>query len=234
MADAKYPSPEQISIPLSDDISPDQEYAVGWAVQHNRLFVLLIFSVALNVLLALWGVFAAKSHKPAVQLVTLEGGRILVYGEGQAQLDGVAYNPSRLRRVVSEYLESRFAYDYQNPGKLNSLRRLLSNEAYERERTRLTPEFIQNSIMSPQLRVRLELDLDKMTITPKQAGELEVKVPALVFFTDAVRYPDPAMPRQEQRSFVLTVKVGQPTNENPDGYVITAIPEDILQGSSSS
>jgi len=231
MADRRYPTADQIAIPLADESSPDQEFAVGWAVQHNRLFVLLLCSLGLNVLLGGWGLVAANRYAPAIQYVTLDGGQVLVYKEGTPTVNGVTINKARLRRVINEYLTSRFAYDYQNLGKLNDVQALLSPEAAIKERGRLTQAFVQNSIIAPQVKVRLELDMDNMGVSAKPDGEFEIKVTGTTYFSDAVKYPDPATPRVEQRVFLLRVKAGTPTNQNADGYFITVLPDEILQTS---
>lgn len=223
-----YPKPEHLEMPFPDEVSPDQEYAHGWAVQHNRLWVALAASCLLNVGLMVWGGVQARNFKPQIVRVTLQGNKVVDQIGSTTRVDGVAYRPVDLERVLREYLDSRFAYDYEHPARLNDALRHLDDKSAEVERRRLSEAFIRDKILTPQTRVRLEVDYDNMNVVPGGNGDFEVTVPATVRRNTAAQFPDPNSPEVTQRTLKLRVATVEKTRTNPDGYLITGVPDEIL------
>lgn len=225
----RYPTPDQIELPEPDEVSPDQAFYLSWIAQHNRLTLFLAASVVLNVILAVSLFVQTAKYKPTIQYVTLEGGYPVVWNEANNPvIDSVEYVPARLRAVVRNFIENRYAYDWQNLSKINTALRLMSNEAQAAERQKFLDLNPQETIVAARMQVTLHPDYSNWKVIALGKGRFEVQVPGEAHITDAVRNPDPRHPLVKPFTIKLTVQAVEATDTNPLGYVVIATGRDIL------
>lgn len=226
---SRYPNPDQIELPPPDEISPDQDYYLGWNVQHNRVWLAFVASVILNVILALAIFSSISKYRPVIQYVTLEGGYPVVWNEaGNPVIDGTEYVPARLRAVVMNFIENRYAYDWQNLQKINTAFALMSDEAQAAERDKFFALQPRETIVATRMKVELQPDYSNWSVVALGEGRFEVTVPGVAHITDAVRNPDPRSPLVRPFKITLTVQTVPATETNPLGYVIISTGRDIL------
>ncbi|HEX7070898.1 MAG TPA: VirB8/TrbF family protein [Rhodothermales bacterium] len=224
-----YPSPDHIGIPEPDEPSEDQEYYVGWLVQHHRAWLTIWGLAALAVLEALVLILVVARFKPTVQYVTLDGGYVTVWNErGNPVIDNKEYVPARLRAVVQSFVMNRYEYDWQNLQKLNTALKLMSVEAAEAERQKINDLNLAASIVTPRLKSTLTLDYTNWKVVAQGAGQFAVELQGQLSLNDALRYPDPQHPFVKPVTIKLVVKTVPATDVNPLGYVIVSTGRDLL------
>jgi hypothetical protein len=225
---SRYPSPSRIAAPRPHSVSPDQKYHEGWEVNYSRMFVLLLISISLNVLQTVQGVISASRFRPAVQMVTLDGGYVVAWNDrGNAVIDEMEFVPARMREVVRQFTEGRYAYDYQNIQKMNNALRLMSPEAAGEERKKLEAIDLARTIIAPRMKVSLQPNLDELKITPQGKGRYDVTVTGRALINNAT-YPDPTAPMARPFSIQFTVQTVPSSDAYPSGLQIVSTGRDNI------
>lgn len=229
MSTPGYPKPEQIGIPETDDRSPDQEYYVGWLVQHNRLWVLVIVLTGIVVFQSVLLLAALNKPRP-IQYVSLDaaGVSIAFKDDGTPVIGGTEYSPARLRWIVGSFIQNRYAYDWQNPDKLRTAFVYLSPEARVQEAAKLSEFDFQGQIVAPQAKVDLQLDLSNWTVTAQGKGVFEVSVQCKLRMTNRVRFTTEQTAFTKDVLIKLVVRAIKPTDTNIVGFEIISTGKDIL------
>lgn len=224
---SQYPDPDDIALPDPDDTSPDQEYYVGWMVQHSRLWLTTAGIGALCLFLVFALISQSRSHtaamanfKPTVQYVTLKGGYPVVWREGKdPAIDGTQYVAARFRAVVNTFIENRYGLDYQNfAAQMNTALGLMSEEAREAEARKIAALSPRENILGVGLKVDLILN-DGYEPEALGDGRFRVEVTGMARITDRVRNEDPV---ERPVRFSITVQTVPATEVNPLGYVVVA------------
>lgn len=225
----QYPSRDQLDLPEPDEISPDQEYYLGWLVQHNRLWLSLVVLVVILVISLVANFVQATKYQPSVRYVTLQGGYPVVWnGQNQIAIDSTQYVPARLQSVVRSFIENRYEYDWQNPQKINSALRLMGPDARQQEMQKLRDLNLQNNVIVPQLKVNLRMNWSNMQVIAQGGGKFEVRVDGEASITEAVSDTEPTNPQVRPITLQLVVQSVEATETTPLGYVVVATGRGIL------
>jgi hypothetical protein len=224
---AKYPSEHQYNLPDDDTLSPDQEYYVGWQVQHSRLWVAVTALSALLALSLFANVSAARKFQPVVQYVTLEGGYVVTWNErSNPVINDVEYVPARLRAVATAFVGGRYAWDHQDLQKLNSALRLMSPEARDQEQVKIREVNPAENVVAVRLKVDLEMNWGEMRVTAEGSGRFRVYIPGQASISDAIRHT--GAPAVRPVTFELVIQTVPANDINPLGYVVVATGRDII------
>lgn len=212
-------------MPEEHEHSADQMYYVGWLVQHNRLWLLVMALVLVNTLQAVMGIAQLLRYRPSIQYVTLTGGYPVLWNEhNELVIGGSVYQPERLRAVVLDFIQDRYAYDWQDIQKINTAFRYLSADAQKAEQAKLATE----AVIGNHIKISVRPDLSHFAVKPQGPGRFSVEIPAQVSMTDAVRYTDAEHPYIKTVTIQLVVQTTAPTDLNPLGYTIVSTGKDIL------
>lgn len=229
MSNNEYPAPEQLDLPEPDEVSPDQEYYLGWLVQHNRLWVTLVVLAVILAISLVANVVQVGKYQPTVKYVTLQGGYPVVWnGQEQITIDSQEYSPARLQSVVRSFITNRYEYNWQNPQKINSALRLMGAEARQEEMQKLQDFNLRTSVIAPQLKVELRMEWSNMQVVARGDGRFEVSVDGEISITDAVRNTNPQHPEVRPVTLRLGVQAVEPTETTPLGYQIVATGRGVL------
>lgn len=215
-----YPDPDTLDLPDVGQPSPDQEFYLGWLVQHNRLWLVVVAE-----LLVIAGLVAAlfvqsSRFQPSIQYVTLPNGLPTVWNDkGNMVLAGTEYYPARLRAVVNSFIQNRYAWNWRDPEKINQVRPLMSEAAWTDELRKIAAINPRTTIVADQVQVEVTPDLEKWEVVAETGGRFRVNIEAQVRIND-VRYPDPNRPLIRAFTVSLLVQTVPATDQNPLGYQI--------------
>jgi hypothetical protein len=226
---AGYPSPDKLEIPSRGARRPQARFYEAYLVQFNRLWVTLAVLLFTNVITLIgWAVSSAK-FRPSTEFVTMKGGFPVAYNnKAQLLVDDVEYSRERMVFVLNEFVQNRYAYDFEKPYKFLSALRYVAEEYQATERKKLADLKINTTIVESRTRVALEPDFGAMDVTARGKGVFDIVLVAKMRLNDAAQYPDPTSPLVKNVRFEMTVKTAAITSAAPWGYVIISTSRDIL------
>jgi hypothetical protein len=200
-----------------------------WRVQHNRVWALAAAGWVVVMLLLVLTIVQTARFRPRINYVTLEGGYPVTWNQGgNAVIDGVEYVPARLRATVSTFIDARWAYDWQDLGRIRTALNLMDSRAAEEERDKIRELDPATNVVGTHLKVDLKPDYATWHVAAEGKGTFRVTVNGVARINDLLRYPDPARPLVKRFTVELVVRSQPATDDNPNGYVVVSTSRDPI------
>lgn len=222
----QYPGPEEVGFPTDHRPSPFQELIVNALYENSWKIVMIAALLAIN---GLQGIaYLRLSGKQVTrEYYTLQGAFPVVVTHDGIAIDSVEYAPGRLAALVEQFVEARYAYDWQNTSKFQAALRLMDARAVAAEEEKIRALNAGTTVVARGLKVRLLMDYDNMVVRPLGRGRFQVTVSGQAEFTED-RGVSRGGARWVQVSIPLTVQTAATTRKAPLGYVVVSTGRDLI------